>query len=139
MYMLDTNVISELRSNKKNQSLAVRNWAANQDFQYLYLSAVTIFEIEHGILSLDRRTPPEGATLRSWFTGVQNESKGKIFPFTQTTAMIYATFPAASNGAIHDFMIAATAIEHGFTVVTRNTQDFELTGVKLLNPWLRSA
>ena len=139
MFLLDTNVVSEMRPNKKQPSALVRAWSENQEFDTLYLSALTIFEIEHGILSLERKTPSEGAALRLWFSSVCRAFSHRILPFNDVTARFYAAMPTAPNGAEYDFMIAATAIEHGFTVVTRNTQDFELTGVKLLNPWLRSA
>jgi predicted nucleic acid-binding protein len=71
MFLLDTNVISELRQGKPNQSAEVRNWAAQHRASTLYLSAITILELEKGILLLERRTPPQGAALRVWLTGVR--------------------------------------------------------------------
>ena len=70
MFLLDTNVISELRQGKPNQSAEVRNWAAQHRASTLYLSAITILELEKSILLLERRTPPQGAALRVWLSGV---------------------------------------------------------------------
>ena len=135
MFILDTNVISELRQGKPNQSHEVRGWAAQQSAGKLFMSAITILELEKGILALERRTPPEGSALRLWLTGVRAAFTGRILPFTDNTATICAALHVPDPRSERDAMIAATAIEHGFTVVTRNTQDFVNTGVLLLNPW----
>lgn len=132
MYLLDTNVISELRHGKPKQSIEVRTWAATESLSRFYLSVITLLELEKGIQSLERRTPPEGSAIRGWFDGVRSKFAGRILPFTEHAAMICASFDKQNR----DAMIAATAVEHGFTVVTRNAKDFkELRGVTLLNPW----
>lgn len=128
MFILDTNVISELRHGKPNQSPEVRRWAAEQSTGGLFLSAITILELEQGILTLERRAPPQGSALRLWLTGVRAAFAGHA-------ATICASLHVPNPRSERDAMIAATAIEHGFTVVTRNTSDFVDTGVKLLNPW----
>lgn len=135
MFLLDTNVISELRYGKPNQSSEVRRWAAEQSTGRLFLSAITILELEQGILVLERRTPPQGSALRVWLTGVRAAFVGRVLPFTDHSATICAALHVPNPRSERDAMIAATAIEHGFTVVTRNTQDFANTGVILLNPW----
>ena len=135
MFLLDTNVISELRHGKPNQSSHVRRWAAEQSTGRLFLSAITILELEQGILALERRTPPQGNALRIWLTGVRAAFAGRILPFTDHSATICAALHVPNPRSERDAMIAATALEHGFTVVTRNTQDFVNTGVLLLNPW----
>lgn len=135
MLLLDTNVISELRHGKPNQSQQVRQWASSQSTSRLFLSAITILELEQGILSLERRTPPQGNALRIWLTGVHAAFAGRILPFTGQAATICASLHVPNPRAERDAMIAATAIEHGFTVVTRNTQDFANTGVAMINPW----
>lgn len=135
MFILDTNVISELRQGKPNQSPEVRSWAAEQSAGKLFLSAITVLELEKGILTLERRTPPQGSALRLWLTGVRAAFTGRILPFTDHAATICAALHVPDPRSERDAMIAATAIEHGFTVVTRNTQDFVNTGVSLLNPW----
>lgn len=135
MFLLDTNVISELRHGKPNQSIQVRRWAAEQSMGRLFLSAITILELEQGILALERRTPPQGSALRNWLTGVRAAFAGRILPFTDHSATICAALHVPNPRSERDAMIAATALEHGFTVVTRNTQDFVNTGVLLINPW----
>lgn len=135
MYLLDTNVISELRQGKPNQSAEVRNWAAQHRASTLYLSAITILELEKGILLLERRTPPQGAALRVWLSGVRAAFAGRILPFTEQAASLCAALHVPDPRSERDAMIAATALEHGFTVATRNTQDFVNTGVQLVNPW----
>jgi toxin FitB len=135
MYLLDTNVISELRKGKPNQSIEVRNWAAQHGASTFYLSAITILELEKGILLLERRTPPQGAALRAWLTGVREAFAGRVLPFTEQAASLCATLHVPDPRSERDAMIAATALEHGFTIATRNTQDFLNTGVRLVNPW----
>lgn len=134
--MLDTNVISELRRGKPHQSLEVRAWAAGQPSSKLFLSAITILKLEIGILALERRTPPQGNTLRTWLTGIREAFAGRVLPFTDITATVCAALHVPDPRSERDAMITATALEHGFTVVTRNAQDFANTGVRLVNPWV---
>lgn len=136
MFILDTNVISELRQGKPNQSIEVRNWASAQPGSRLFLSAITILELEIGIMALERKTPPQGSALRCWLNGVRTAFAGRIMPFTDNTATVCASLHMPNPRSGHDAMIAATAMEHGFTVVTRNVEDFSGMGVELLNPWL---
>ena len=135
MFVLDTNVISELRRGKPHQSLEVRAWAAGQPSSKLFLSAITILELEMGILALERRTPPQGTALRTWLTGVREAFAGRVLPFTDTTATVCAALHVPNPRSERDAMIAATALEHGFNVVTRNVQNFANTGMGLVNPW----
>ena len=135
MYLLDTNVVSELRQGKSNPSTRVRAWAAAQPSSHLYLSAIGLLELELGVQLLERRTPPQGSALRAWLSGVSAAFSGRILPFTQHTAPVCAALHVPNPRAERDAMIAATALEHHFTVVTRNVADFQHTGVLLLNPW----
>ncbi len=135
MYVLDTNVISELRQNKPNQSEQVRAWAAAQPPARLYLSAITVLELEQGVQALQRRTPPQGSALRTWLDGVRKAFAGRILPFGESAAVLCAAAHVERPRSERDAMIAATALEHGFTVVTRNVGDFAGMGVQLLNPW----
>jgi len=135
MYVLDTNVISELRQGKPNQSLAVRAWASDKPASHLFISAISILELEKGVLALERRTPPQGSALRVWLNGVKSSFAGRILPFTHDTATLCAALHVPDPKSERDAMIAATALEHKMTVVTRNLADFAETGVKLIDPF----
>lgn len=136
MYLLDTNVISELRHGKPKQSPEVRAWAAQQPNGRLFLSAISLLELEMGVQALERRTPPQGHQLRIWLDGVSLAFAGRILPFTENTAPVCASLHLPDPRSERDAMIAATAIEHRFTVVTRNMADFVNMGVPLINPWV---
>jgi len=136
MFVLDTNVISELRHGKPQPSALVRAWAAGQPGSSLFLSAITILELELGIQALERRSPPQGSALRTWLTGVRQAFAGRILPFTDNTAPVCAALHVPDPRSERDAMIAATAMEHSFAVVTRNVSDFAGTGVALVNPWV---
>ena len=135
MFVLDTNVVSELRHGKANQSEQVRAWAAAHNVNQLFLSAITILELERGVLALERKTPPQGAKLRIWLQGVRAAFAGRILVFNDQTATLCAAMHVPNPHSERDAMIAASALEHGFTIVTRNETDFESTGVLLVNPW----
>ena len=135
MFVLDTNVISELRRGKPQQSDAVRAWAAAQPDGKLFMSAITLLELELGIQALERRTPPQGGSLRVWLSAVRAEFAGRILPFTENTAPLCAALHVPNPRPERDAMIAASALEHKFAVVTRNVADFAGTGVEVVNPW----
>lgn len=136
MYVLDTNVISELRHGKPNQSLEVRAWASDKPVNRLFISAISILELEKGVLALERRTPPQGSALRVWLNGVKANFADRILPFSGTTATLCAAMHVPDPKSERDAMIAATALEHRMTVVTRNVADFAGTGTKLIDPFL---
>jgi predicted nucleic acid-binding protein len=135
MYVLDTNVISELRRGKPEQSSAVRAWAAEQPEDQLFLTSIAILELEQGVLLLERKTPPQGSRLRSWLDATRAAFAGRILAFTDTAATLCARMHVPDPRPARDAMMAATALAHGFTMVTRNVRDFAGTGVQLLNPW----
>ena len=135
MYVLDTNVISELRQGKPKQSAAVRSWAASVPASQLFLTAISILELEKGVLALERKTPPQDSALRGWLKSVRTAFAGRILPFTEDTATLCAAMHVPDPRSDRDAMIAATALEHGMTVVTRNVDDFAGTGVPLINPF----
>jgi predicted nucleic acid-binding protein len=135
MFVVDTNVLSELRAGKPKPSASVRAWAASVPASQLFLSAVTIWELEMGVLALERSTPPQGRTLRTWLAGIEASFAGRILPFTGKTAPICAALNVPNRRPARDSMIAATALEHRMTVVTRNMADFAGTGVPLIDPF----
>ncbi|MBT2327025.1 type II toxin-antitoxin system VapC family toxin [Variovorax paradoxus] len=139
MYVLDTNVISELRSGKAQQSKAVREWAAAQPGNELYLSAITVMEMQIGAQLMERRDAAQGRILRSWNEKVFAEFEGRVLSFSEQTAMFCAPLHVPHKKSFRDSMIAAAALEHRFTVVTRNVGDFKMAGLKVANPWEHTA
>lgn len=138
MFVLDTNVLSELRRPDKTD-LRVQAWAATQPLNHFYLSAITIMELELGILSVTRKDPGQGAVLRQWMEQqVLPRFEGRILPVdtavTQRCAALHIPDPRSER----DALIAATALVHGMTVATRNVADFAPTGVAVFNPWTES-
>jgi predicted nucleic acid-binding protein len=137
MYLLDTNVISELRKSRRILTdRRVANWADSVAPESLYMSAITLEELEIGVLRLERRDPVQGAGLRAWLDHlVLPNFTGRILPVDDTVARRSARLHVPDPCPIRDAFIAATALVHGMAIVTRNTADFESTGVSLLNPW----
>jgi predicted nucleic acid-binding protein len=135
MYLLDTNVVSELRVRARTHP-RVALWADGRSADEMYLSAVTILEIEIGALRLARRDPAAGKVFQSWIdAGVLPAFEGRILAFDIAIARRCAALHVPDPRSERDAMIAATALVHGLTVVTRNLADFEPTGVTCLNPW----
>ena len=137
MYLLDTNVISELRKSKAGKAdKNVIAWAATVPVVSLFLSAITILEIETGVLLIERRDKAQGHILRLWLEShVLPAFAGRILSVDTIVAQRCARLHVPVNRAERDSLIAATALVHGMTVVTRNTVDFYPTGVNVLNPW----
>lgn len=137
MYLIDTNVLSELRKAKSAKAdLNVINWANSVEVNKLFLSSVTVFEIEMGILSRERKDPSQGSVLRGWFENqVIPAFSERIIAFDTKIALRCARLHVPDPKSERDSMIAATALANHFAVVTRNTKDFIHTGVQLINPW----
>lgn len=137
MYLLDTNVVSEIRKAKSGKANKhVLAWADNVSVTSLFLSVITILEIETGILLIERKDPKQGAILRSWLNShVLPTFSERILPIDTAVAQCCARLHVPDPHADRDALIAATALIHGLTVVTRNSDDFATTGVELLNPW----
>lgn len=137
MYLLDTNLVSELRKAKSGKSnKKVIKWAENVPVSNLFLSVITILELETGILLAERRDPSQGAVLRSWLNShVLPAFSERILPLDVAVAQRCAKLHVPDPQSDRDAIIAATALIHGMTVVTRNVSDFEQSGVEILNPW----
>lgn len=137
MYLLDTNALSELRPRRNRaQDPNVIAWAQSVPPTSLYLSVICILELETGILRVDRSDPSQADVLRSWLEGyVLPSFAGRILPVDIFVAKACASLHVPNPASYRDSLIAATALVHGMTVVTRNTADFERTGVSLFNPW----
>ena len=137
MYILDTNIISELRKvklGKANQNVA--KWADTMDVSALYLSVITIQELELGILLAERRDPAQGAILRAWMTDqVLPAFSKRIISVDVKIAQQSALLHVPNPRPVRDCFIAATALVHGMTVVTRNVADFQLAGLAVVNPF----
>ena len=140
MYLLDTNVVSELRkatSGRANKNVV--QWASNEDTETLFISVITVLELEMGILSIERRDQQQGLMLRRWLEDqVLPSFEGRILPIDIAIARKCAELHVPDKRAERDAMIAATAVIHRMRVVTRNVADFGIAGVEVINPWLSS-
>ena len=137
MFVLDTNVVSELRKIRLGRAdKCVAQWADSVDSVDLYLSAITVQELEIGVLLVERRDPPQGAIFRAWLDHhVLPAFADCILPVDTAVARRSAMLHVPDPRPVRDCLIAATALVHGMTVVTRNVADFESSSVALLNPW----
>ncbi len=137
MYLLDTNVISELRKAKSAKAdKNVVTWANSVSATRLFLSVITVLELETGVLLVERRDPSQGAMLRSWLNShVLPAFSDRILVVDTAVAQRCAKLHVPNPRSDRDAIIAATAIIHDMTVVTRNVDDFKPTGVDILNPW----
>jgi toxin FitB len=133
MYLIDTVVLSELRKLQRDPGVVA--WFEQQRTTDLFLSVISIGEIERGITRQRTRDPDFAAALAAWLDRVLVLYGERILPFDLKTARRWGDLSAAVGNDSTDLMIAGTAIEHGLTVVTRNVSDFEPTGVPVLNPF----
>ena len=132
MYLLDTNIISELRKPKPHG--AVLEWCKNITEEDLFISAVSIGEIQAGIELTRIQDKKKAETLEEWLQSISNIHN--VLPMTGSTFMLWAKLMhSQTNNVREDAMIAATAIEKDLIVVTRNTKDFKRFKLKLLNPF----
>lgn len=138
MFLLDTNVVSELRRLDRAHPM-VAKWAIGVRSDELYLSAVTVLELETGTARLARRDRQQSAMLREWIDSkVLPAFDGRILPVDLAVAQRCAGLHVPNPRADLDALIGATALVHGLKVVTRNVADFEAMGVELVNPWQKA-
>lgn len=137
MFLLDTNVLSELRkagSGKANPNVV--SWLSAQDAAACYVSAITLMELDLGILLMERRDPAQGARLRAWMEDhVEPEFAERTVPVDGVVARACARLHVPDPRPERDAFIAASALVHGMTLVTRNVADFAPMGVPIVNPW----
>jgi predicted nucleic acid-binding protein len=137
MFLLDTNVVSELRKVRAGKADAnVAAWTERVDAADLFISVITVMELELGVLSIERKDAVQGSVLRAWLEQhVLPEFSGRTVSIDATVALRCARLHVPDKRGERDALIAATALVHGMTLVTRNAADFQSTGVTLLNPW----
>ncbi|KFE48796.1 hypothetical protein SAMN05216596_103480 [Pseudomonas congelans] len=135
MFLLDTHVVFELR--KRNADTNVVRWSRGHMASSLFISAITVLELETDVLQIERRDPAQGAALRMWLENhVLKAFAGRILAVDTQVARRCPRLHVPAPRSECDALIAATALVHGMTVVTRNTVYFQSCGVALLNPWV---
>jgi toxin FitB len=132
-FLLDTVVLSELRKAKPSRSVV--RWVKTQDVDRLFISVVSIGEIERGIEKARKSDPAFAAELALWLEGLLTVYAEQLLPVSAKSARLWGKLSAKLGHEGADLLIAATAITHGLTVVTRNVKHFEPTGVSVINPF----
>jgi toxin FitB len=138
MYVLDTNVVSELRKVRSGKANAgVAEWAAQVRSAELFVSAITIHELEHGVLLMERSDPDQGAVLRAWLDeSVAAAFAARVLAVDERVARRAASLHIPNPAPFRDALIGGTALRHGMAVVTRDLKDFErFEGLDVVNPW----
>lgn len=139
-FLLDTNVISEVRKSRLRADPVVRQWVSDHRHSDLFLSVVTVLEVELGIARLSRRDAAQAERLREWLErDLLEVFSGRVLPVDVQVARQAARLHVPDPRPERDALIAGTAVAHGLTVVTRNIADFEPMGIALINPWRGSA
>lgn len=137
MYLLDTNIVSEIRKvkqNKANENLV--SWLTNVSKESLYINVVVIMEIERGILRMERKDPQQAAGLKDWYqTVVKSMFYERVLLIDETTASICASLHVPDLAPENDAWIASSAIQYDLTLITRNTKDFQHPNLRVLNPF----
>ena len=136
-YLLDTNVVSALRVRGRNPS--VESWAASVPLGDQFVAAITVAEIERGVVALERLDAAQGAVLRRWFADrVLPAFADRVLSFDLSAARVLATYRVPEHAPLDDALIAAVAQAHDLVVATRNVRHFEPLGVRLVDPWVSS-
>lgn len=133
MFLVDTDVLSALAKRRRHANVEV--WLGRQRSSDLFVSVISIGEIERGIALQRAKDPDFAASLATWLDQILNVYGDCVLPFDLASARRWGQLSAALGHHGADLQIAATALEHGLTVVTRNISDFEPTGVPILDPF----
>ena len=134
-YLLDTVTISAFRRNGRTPPEVLR-WSASLDVPCHYLSVISLNEIRFGIRTVEAKDPDFARELHAWYQAIVEEGRFyRILPVDREIAEIAALYRADHETPCYDSLIAATAKVHGLTLATRNTADFQATGIPLVNPW----
>ena len=138
MFVLDTNVVSELRKVRAGKAdSSVSEWVSGVPSGQLFVSSITIHELEHGVLLAERADPPKGAVLRRWLDdSVAAAFDGHVLAVDAMVARRAAALHVADPAPFRDALIGATALVHRMTLVTRNIKDFvRFDGLDIIDPW----
>lgn len=132
-FLLDTNVVAELRKPRPTASVAA--WFGTVDGSQLYLSVLTVGEIQQGVNLLRRRDPRQAAVFDAWLGTLRRDFADRLLPVDEAVALAWGALSAGGPLPVVDGLLAATAQVHRLTVVTRNVADFARTGVPVLDPF----
>jgi toxin FitB len=132
-FLIDTNVISETRKTRPDGGVIAFLTAA--DVRELFLSVLTLGELRKGVAARGRTDPLAAKQLAVWVDGIETSFADRLLPIDVATASRWGELSAGRTLPVIDTLIAASAINHGLTLVTRNTGDFAATGVPLVDPW----
>jgi toxin FitB len=133
-FLLDTNVVSELRKKRRNEP-KVQSWLSSVYSEDLFISVIVIGEIRRGIEKVRPTDPVFASQLELWLRRLQVDYRDRILSVTEEIAEFWGTICPNDPLPEPDCLIAATALHHGMTLVTRNVEHVQRSGVKLLNPW----
>jgi predicted nucleic acid-binding protein len=133
-FLLDTNVFSEMRKGPHCHD-AVKSWWSGVDDSSLFLSVIVLGEIRRGICKIEKEETARAAKYEEWLSNAMQLFTGRILIVDLNVAVLWGRLTAGRSLPLADSLLAATAITHGLTLVTRNTRDIEGTGVKYLNPF----
>jgi predicted nucleic acid-binding protein len=132
-YLLDTNFVSELRKPRPDPNVLA--FMAAAESAALFLSVLTLGELRKGIAAKRRQDPAAADRLAAWAAGIETLFEDRVLPVDAVVARLWGDLSAAGSVPAIDGLIAATALRHGLTLVTRNIKDFQTAGTPLLNPW----